>query len=166
MPLLSGNVVPNHADVIFRLLPLTPSDIELCSYAAIVYGSTDKYDQFFCEGNNVVPVSGNVSLTLDKASQSDTIQQNEVLTYTLHYSNTGTFPLESSWIWDDVDPGIGSIISDSVDPPADPVASNANRVAWDLGTIAPVGETGSSGVLTFAVLGRRQRPGSGRRILD
>jgi uncharacterized repeat protein (TIGR01451 family) len=153
VPLLQpGNIVPDFAEVIFRLLPLTPSDIEFCSYAAIVYQSQDKYDQFFCEGNNTVPISGTVSLTLDKAAHSDTVLQNEVLTYTLHYSNTGTSPLVSSWLWDDVDPAIGSIISDSVDPPADPGASNANRVAWDLGVIAPAGEAGSSGTLTFAIL--------------
>ena len=153
IPTLPGNITPNRADIVFRLLPLTPADIELCSYAAIIYNTAqDKYDQFFCEGENAVPISGDVSMELLKSAHIDTIQQNEVLTYTLHYSNTGAFPLESSWIWDDVDPAIGAIISGSIDPPADPGASNANRVAWDLGTIAPAGEIGSSGALTFAIL--------------
>jgi uncharacterized repeat protein (TIGR01451 family) len=156
LPLLSSNVisdvVPDHAQAIFLLLPLTPNNVELCSYAAIVFGSQDKYDQFFCEGSNAVPVTGTVSLALEKHAHSDTIQQNEVLTYTLNYSNTGTSPLVSTWIWDEVDPAIGSVISDSIDPPADPVATNANRVAWDLGEIPPAGETGSSGTLTFAIL--------------
>lgn len=40
--------LPATAQVTYQFMPLTPSHLRLCPFAAAGYGATDKYDQFYC----------------------------------------------------------------------------------------------------------------------
>jgi len=140
----------DNAEVTFTFVALALANTRLCSYTAIGYGSTNKYDQFYCSeaGGTVVPITGTLSLSLNKQANSLTVQQNQLLTYTLVYTNDGDLPLVYVWIWDEIDTSLASIIPASIDPPGDPDATTDNQVAWYLGDV-PSGESGS---FTFAVL--------------
>ncbi len=99
---------------------------------------------------------------------SVTTQQGQVLTYNIHYTNTGDMPIQYAWIWDDVVTDALSILPSSIDPASDPSETNEGRVAWNLGSIPQAGETGSSGTLTFNVLvdGNGQDVADGMRLVN
>jgi uncharacterized repeat protein (TIGR01451 family) len=88
---------------------------------------------------------------MTKAASSQTIEQGELLTYTIDYANNGDAPLQYTWVWDEVPTG-ASIVSSSIDPASDPAETTDTRVAWNLGTIPQTGQSGSSDTLTFSVL--------------
>ncbi|MDH4138374.1 MAG: DUF11 domain-containing protein, partial [Anaerolineae bacterium] len=141
------------ADVTYTFLALRPENTRLCPYTAVQKGTQNpKYDQFFCNEDYVVPITGMLTLSLTKQASNLTIQQNQPLTYTLHYTNTGDLPLSYVWIWDDVDTDIGSIIATSIDPSSDPDETTDSRVAWYLDTVPASGQPGSTGTRTFTIL--------------
>jgi uncharacterized repeat protein (TIGR01451 family) len=141
------DTVPNfaeNAEVTFLFIALTPSDTRLCSYTTVGYNSNVKYDQFYCDPTHgtTVFITGTVSLSLTKQASSPTVQQDQLLTYALHYANDGDLPLTYVWIWDDVDTAMGSIVTPTISPPSDPDETTSSRVAWYLGDVQ-VGETGT-----------------------
>ena len=151
-----GDQVPSYADnaeATFTFIGLTASNTRLCSYTALGYGTTAKYDQFFCSDKNgtIVPITGTLSLSLTKAAIPTPIQQNQDLTYAIRYTNTGSLPLSYVWIWDDVDTTAGSIIASSQDPPGDPDESTSSRVAWYVDHIPAAGQPDSAGTLTLTL---------------
>jgi uncharacterized repeat protein (TIGR01451 family) len=141
----------NNAEVTYTFLPQKPTPTRLCSYAAVSYASNDKYDQFFCDESkgNIAQITGTLSIDMQKHASAIEIQQGQVVTYTIDYTNTGDLPLTYAWIWDEVDPSIASIRLDSISPT--PTISNSNLVAWYLGDIPILDFEGSTGTLTFSV---------------
>ncbi len=150
VPRLPNGSLPDRAKVTYQFILLTPSHNCLCPYNAAGYGTTYKYDQFYCqpEKDTVVCIEGTLPFSLTKQASGDTVQQNDVLTYTLHYTNNGTTPLMHAWVWDDMDTAIGSVITTTIDPPSAAKETTDSRVAWYLDRIGP----GSTGTLTFTVL--------------
>jgi uncharacterized repeat protein (TIGR01451 family) len=138
-----------YADVTYILIPLAEQTVRLCSYAG-VSASRNVYDQFYCdaEQGSVVPLTSTLSLSLAKEASSSLIQQNQLLTYTLHYTNNSDQALSYVWIWDDIDPNIGSTVPSSITPPSDPNETTDSRVAWYLNDVPG----NATGTLSFAVL--------------
>jgi uncharacterized repeat protein (TIGR01451 family) len=150
-----GTEVPGFADnaeVNYTFIAIVPSNTILCPYAAINFDPA-KYDRNFCsdEYGGTIPVTGTLSLSQTKQVSSSTVEQGQLLTYTIDYANTGDRPLQYTWIWDDV-PSEVSIVTSSVSPASDPSESTDSRVAWNLGTIPAAGQPGSTGSLSFSVL--------------
>lgn len=148
--------VPNFADkaeVTYTFIATWPSNTTLCPYAAFDY-SPAKYDENFCASSlgTQIPVTGTLTLSQTKQVSNLIRQQNQLVTYTVSYTNTGDQPLQYVWIWDDIPTTVVSIVTSSVDPASDPDETNEGRVAWNLDTIAAAGQVGSTGTLTFAVL--------------
>jgi uncharacterized repeat protein (TIGR01451 family) len=148
--------VPGFADqaqVTYIFLPVLLENTTLCPYAAISFSSNAKYDGDFCSDSigTQLSISGTLTLSMTKAVSSQTIEQGELLTYTIDYANTGDVPLQYTWVWDEVPTG-ASIVSSSIDPASDPAETTDTRVAWDLGPIPQAGQSGSSDTLTFSVL--------------
>jgi uncharacterized repeat protein (TIGR01451 family) len=141
----------DNAATSYTFIALTPSLSRLCPCAAVDYADNAKYDQFFCEDAGVIPITGTLTFSMTKQASSPTIQQNEVVTYTVSYANQGTLPLVGVWIWDDVDTSKASIITDTINPPSDPGESSSSRIAWYLGSVPASGQAGSSGTLTFTI---------------
>ena len=154
------NSEADNADVTYVFTARAPQYTHLCPYNAVRFISTTKYDQFYCDfaDGTDIPIDGTAKLVMDKQVSSATIQQGEILTYTISYTNVGTLPLTYSWIWDDIDTSLASIITSTISPFPDPTQTTASRVAWFLDTIPP----GNSGVLTFSVL----VDGNGQDISD
>jgi uncharacterized repeat protein (TIGR01451 family) len=153
-----------NAQVTFTFLDLLPDNTYICPYVGVKYSSTRKYDQFYCDPSRgtVLPLEGTLSFTMDKQASSGTIEQGEVLTYTIYYSNTGSFPLSYAWIWDDINTSLGSVITPTISPPPNPAETTSSRVAWYLNHVPANGQPGSSGRLTFSIL----VDGAGQDIAD
>jgi uncharacterized repeat protein (TIGR01451 family) len=153
-----------NAQVTFTFLDLLPEPTDICPYGGVDYSSTQKYDQFYCDPNHgtVLPLDGTLTYTMNKRVSSDTIEQGEVLTYTIDYTNTGSLPLSYVWIWDDINTSLGSVITPTISPPPDPAETSSNRVAWYLDHVPASGQPGSSGMLTFSIL----VDGAGQDIAD
>ena len=143
-----------NATATFTFIAFKSTVTRMCSYAAVDYQSTAKYDQFYCrdDKDTIVPISGTLTLSMTKEASSPTIQQNQRLTYTIQYTNHGNLPLAYVWVWDDVSTSTGSIIPDSIDPPSNADETSESRVAWFLGDVAAWGQPGSTGTLTFTIL--------------
>ena len=140
----------DRAQVSYTFIALTPTNTRLCSYTAIGFNSQDKYDLNFCSESQsaVIPISGTVTVEASKLASSATIQQGQLITYTINYTNAGTQAIQYVWFWDDIITDYMSIIPGSISPASDADETNESRVAWNIGTISP-SETGS---LTFSVL--------------
>ncbi|MGD1993927.1 MAG: hypothetical protein PVI59_12100, partial [Anaerolineae bacterium] len=150
----------DNAETKYTFIAVTPSDTRLCSYTAVGFSSSDKYDQFYCSESRgtAIAISGSLTLSLTKQASSYAVQQGEQLTYTLHYTNYGSSSLSYAWIWDEVDTTIASIISDTIQPVYDSDETTDSRVAWYLGQIQP----DATGTLTFTV----QVDGAGQDLVD
>jgi hypothetical protein len=81
-----------NAQVTFTFLDLLPDNTYVCPYVGVDYSSTRKYDQFYCDPDHgtVLPLEGTLIFSMDKQVSSNTIEQGEVLTYTIYYTNTGS----------------------------------------------------------------------------
>jgi uncharacterized repeat protein (TIGR01451 family) len=148
------DTLPDFADnatTSYRFIALAPTQSRLCSYSTVDYGANQKYDQFYCEGGGIIPITSTLTFSLTKQAFSPTVQQNQFVTYTISYTNTGELPLVKAWVWDDIDTSKASIISETIEPPSDPVESSGSRVAWYLGGVPASGQPGSTGTLTFTV---------------
>lgn len=119
----------------------------MCTYGGVDYGSTDKYDQFFCDESQgtVVPITGTVSLSMSKRANSPMVQQGQSLTYTIDYTNEGSPALSHGWIWDDIDAAIGSVVTASITPSSDDSETPDSRVAWNVGNIQQSDQPGNTG---------------------
>ncbi len=155
-----------HARAEFVFLALRQEATQICPYAAPRQPNQLKYDNNYC--SPTYPISGTVSLSLTKAVSAVTIKQGQRLTYTVAYTNNGDKPLGDVWIWDDVDPAVGSVIPSSIDPPSDPGETTNHRVAWYLGGIPEAGKLGSTGTLTFTILvdGGKQDLDDGQLVVN
>ncbi len=153
-----------NALVTFTFLDLLAENTYLCPYVGVDYSTNRKYDQFYCDPDHgtAIPLEGTLIFSMDKLASSDAIEQGEVLTYTIYYSNTGSLALSYVWIWDDIDTSLGSVITPTINPPPDPAETNGNRVAWYLNHVPAKGQPGSSGMLTFSFL----VDGAGQDIAD
>jgi uncharacterized repeat protein (TIGR01451 family) len=147
VPNLPDDSQPDYAEVTYTFIALRSSNTYLCPYAAIRFKQNPKYDQQFCTAPATVVITGTLNLSQTKQVSSDTIEQGQVLTYTITYTNTGDQALQNGWVWDEVLPtNTVSIITTSINPPSDPDETTQERLAWNLGTV-PTG----TGTLTFAV---------------
>src|SRR4030066_1348461 len=153
-----------NAQVTFNFLDLLAEPTYICPYVGVDYSSTRKYDQFYCDPDygTVLPFEGTLIFTMDKQASRGTIEQGEVLTYTISYTNTGSLPLSYVWIWDDINTSLGSVITPTISPPPDPAETTSSRVAWYLNHVPANGQPGSSGMLTFSIL----VDGAGQDIAD
>jgi uncharacterized repeat protein (TIGR01451 family) len=151
-----------NATTSYTFIALTPANSRLCSLATVDYGTNPKYDQFYCEGSGIIPITGTLTFSMTKQASSSAIQQNQFVTYTLSYTNSGELPLEEVWVWDDIDASKASIISETIEPPSDPDESSGSRVAWYLGGVPSSGQPGSTGTLTFTV----RIDGDGNDLVD
>jgi uncharacterized repeat protein (TIGR01451 family) len=143
-----------NAQVTFTFMALLATNTSICPYAEVGYSSTQKYDQFYCDPDrgSVLSIEGTLIFTMDKQASSGTIEQGDVLTYTIYYTNTGIFPLSYVWFWDDINTSLGSVITPTIGPPPDPGETTSSRVAWYLNQVPANGQPGSSGMLTFSIL--------------
>jgi uncharacterized repeat protein (TIGR01451 family) len=139
-----------HARGEFVFLALRPSVTTFCPYAAPYLGGDFKYDNDYCKPG--IPLTGTLTLSLIKQASSPTVQQDQPLTYTIYYTNTGDQPLSYVWIWDDVDTDSASIIPASVNPASDPDETTDSRVAWYLDDVGSSGQVTSTGTLAFTIL--------------
>ena len=153
-----------NAQVTFTFLDLLADNTYICPYIGVEYSSTRKYDQFYCDPNHgtVLPLEGTLIFTMDKQASRETIQQGEILTYTIYYTNVGTLPLSYAWIWDDINNSLGSVITATISPSPDPSETTSSRVAWYLNHVPANGQPGSSGALSFSIL----VDGAGQDIAD
>jgi len=137
------------AEVTYTFLPVLLADTTLCPYVAINFTPNPKYDENFCSDSigAQIPITGTIYFSLTKQVSSQTVEQGQLLTYTIDYANSGDQALQYAWVWDDVSAGV-SIDSSSIDPSSDPDETTDTRVAWNLGTIP----ADSTGTLTFEVL--------------
>jgi uncharacterized repeat protein (TIGR01451 family) len=135
------------ARITYTFIALTPANTRLCFYASISVPSP-RYDQFYCSADDgtIIPIAGELSLDLTKGVSSQTVQQNQLLSYTISYTNSGDQAVVYAWIWDDLPAGVSVVGSAS--PPSDPDETTEDRVVWNLDTIPAAG----TGTLTFQVL--------------
>jgi uncharacterized repeat protein (TIGR01451 family) len=148
---IPGTDVPDfaeRAEVTYTFLPVLLADTTLCPYAAINFDPA-KYDKNFCSDSlgTQVPITGTITFSLTKQVSSQTVEQGQLLTYTIDYANNGDQSLQYVWVWDDVPAGV-SIDSSSIAPSSDPDETTDTRVAWNLGTIPAA----STGAVTFEIL--------------
>ncbi|MCB0172921.1 MAG: DUF11 domain-containing protein [Anaerolineae bacterium] len=140
------------AEIVYSFVALLPKDTTICSYAAIAYpsgGSTnEKYDKSYCTVDTAIDIDGDIALDLDKRVDLLQVEQDEILQYTIAYTNTGDKPLSFSWIWDEL-PDNTTLLTETISPASDENNTTTNQVAWTLGTIPPTGEPDSSGSLSF-----------------
>ncbi len=160
-------VVDTHAQnaqVTFTFLALLPENTYVCPYVGVEYSSTRKYDQFYCDPDHgtILPFEGTLNFSMDKQASRATIEQGEVVSYTIYYTNTGSLPLSYVWIWDDINTSLGSVITPTISPTPDPAETTSSRVAWYLNHVPANGQPGSSGVLKFSIL----VDGAGQDIAD
>ncbi len=125
------------AEATYTFIAVQPTASRLCPYAGVDYGSQQKYDNDFCTGDTIIPITGTVTFAMDKAVSALQVQQGQVLTYTIRLTNSGTLPLSYVWVWDEVNSAQVSIITPSIQPPSDPDETTAERVAWYVGTVPP-----------------------------
>jgi uncharacterized repeat protein (TIGR01451 family) len=154
-PSLPASSSQIEADVIYTFIALKPGNTSLCSYLAVkggTGGSPPKYDQFYCDENRIVPITGTLTLSLTKQVNILAVEQNQILDYTIDYANTGDKAIESGWIWDDIPTDLVSLIPTSISPAGDPDKTTDSRVVWDLGPIPAAGEANSTGSLSFSVV--------------
>ncbi|MGE5222649.1 MAG: SdrD B-like domain-containing protein [Omnitrophica WOR_2 bacterium] len=142
------------AIVKYTFLALTATDVKLCPYAAIIYSSSDKYDQFYCETDKgtIANIHGTITVSMLKQASRAAVQQGQTIDYTITYTNTGTEPLNYVWIWDEIDPAVGSIVPGSISPAPAPLETNSQRAAWYFNPLPAAGQGGSQGTLRFSVL--------------
>jgi uncharacterized repeat protein (TIGR01451 family) len=143
------------ADVIYTFIALKPGNTGLCSYLAVkggTGGSPPKYDQFYCDADRMVPITGTLTLSMTKQVNILTVEQDQILDYTIEYANTGDRAIEAGWIWDDIPTELVSLIPASISPASDPDKTTESRVVWELGAIPAAGEANSTGTLSFSVV--------------
>ena len=150
IPELANGNLPALAEATYTLLPLRPAKTRLCPYGGVGYNSNSKYDNRFCDllSGSIVTIDGSLSITMTKTVDQLTVEQGELLQYTLEYTNDGSLSLGQAWIWDEIDPAIGRIIASTTVPIPDINESSNTLVAWDLETVA----AGESGTFTVTVL--------------
>jgi uncharacterized repeat protein (TIGR01451 family) len=146
-PAGSLHISATRALMAYTFVAYTPGHTRLCPYTTVSKSNTDKYGNDFCTDPTIIPITSTVSLSLTKQVTALDIQQGESLTYTISYTNSGGEKLGSAWIWDDVDPDIGSIVSTS----GAPDVLTEHRAAWYVNDIPPSGNPGSTGTFTLSV---------------
>jgi uncharacterized repeat protein (TIGR01451 family) len=147
LPVGSLSISATRALMAYTFVSYTPGDTRLCPYTTVGKSVTNKYGNDFCTDPTIIPITSTVSISLTKQVTALDIRQGESLTYTISYTNNGGEKLGNVWIWDDVDPGIGSIVSTS----GAPDVLTEHRVAWYVNNVPPSGNPGSTGTFTFSV---------------
>ena len=140
----------DNAEVTYTLIPVAPDATTLCPYA-VVQTNNKFLDRDYCDTDTLVAVP-TLTLSLTKQVSSSTVEQGQLLNYTISYTNTGDLPLQYVWVWDDVLTNVASIITTSISPASDADETTDSTVAWEIGTLPKAGDPGSSGTLTFSVL--------------
>ncbi len=135
----------------YTFVALRPGNVTLCPYIDVRFPGQNFYDNDYCLGNGVVPVTGTLTFSFTKSVNATTVSQGELLTYTLRYTNTGDLPISNVYIWDNIPT---QTITSSVSPAADPTPgfNTPDRVVWNIGTIGPSGTPTSTGEIALSVL--------------
>jgi uncharacterized repeat protein (TIGR01451 family) len=144
-----GSLPPeaNRALVVYTFVSTAPGDVRVCPYTTVEKSGIFKYGNDFCADETIIDITSTVSLSLTKQVNAVDILQGEALSYTLTYTNNGDLALGNVWIWDEIDPAIGSIDSAS----GTPVVLSDHLVAWYLGEIDQAGGAQSTGTFTFTI---------------
>ena len=130
----------------YTFVALRPGNTFLCPYTDVRY-NVNKYDKDYCSAlaGTIVNITGTLTFSFTKSVNAATVQQGQLLTYTLRYTNTGSQPISNMYVWDVIP---SQTITSSASPVPDPTFSTDDRVVWNIGTVAP----GSSEQVTLAVL--------------
>jgi uncharacterized repeat protein (TIGR01451 family) len=125
------NLKPEYATAttLYEFIALSPTNSRLCPFT-MVSKENYKYDNDYCQEPQTLPITGTISVAMDKFASHETILQGETITYTINYTNNGALQLKYAWVWDDVDPGFASILPDTLVPAGDPTWTNDHRAAW------------------------------------
>jgi uncharacterized repeat protein (TIGR01451 family) len=141
--------VPPEADGVqatFDFLVLRPDreGVRLRPYTCL-RAEVFKYPKSYNDLDAGTVIASTVALSMTKGVNASIVQPGESLTYTISYTNTGPDRLQHIWIWDNVDPGIGSITSAFPTP----AVLSAQQVAWYVRSVAP--EPEGRGVFTLKI---------------
>jgi uncharacterized repeat protein (TIGR01451 family) len=154
-------ILPDYetATTLYEFTALSPTDTRLCPYTWLRIKEEPedpyKYDNNYCDEPHTLPITGTISVEMDKIASHETILQGETITYTINYTNNGTIPLQYAWIWDDVDPAFASVLTDTLVPAGDPTWTDEHRAAWYPDNIGAVGDEPPpprSGTVSFSAV--------------
>ncbi|MGH7463482.1 MAG: hypothetical protein ACREMA_20935, partial [Longimicrobiales bacterium] len=82
----------------YTFVALRPSNATLCPYTDVRFGSNNKMDNGFCAVGTTVNITGTLTFSFTKSASSATVQQGQLLTYTLRYTNTGSQPISNMYV--------------------------------------------------------------------
>ncbi len=135
----------------YTFVALQAANAQLCPYNDVRYNSTNKYDNNYCAGSNVVNIAGSLSFSFTKSVNATTVQEGQLLTYTLRYTNTGNSVVSNVYIWDNIP---SQAVTTTVTPAPDPTAgfNTPDRVVWNIGSVGASGSPTSTGVVMATVL--------------
>src|SRR3990172_8600523 len=114
----------------FTFVALRPGNVTLCPYIDVRFPGQNFYDNDYCLGNGVVPITGTLTFSFTKSVNATTVAQGELLTYTLRYTNAGDLPISNVYVWDNIPT---QTITASVSPAPDstPGLNTQDRVVWN-----------------------------------
>ncbi|GAF71581.1 unnamed protein product, partial [marine sediment metagenome] len=148
-----GGSTAERAEVTYYFLPRTISTLRMCSYAGVEF-TTSKYDNEYCDepAGTVIIIDFEQSISLTKKASSPAVLQNETLIYTIHYTNQGPSNLALTWIWDQIDDALVTVLTDTIEPPNNQSESTDSLIAWNIGGVPAPPDPSSSGAVTVTVL--------------
>ncbi|MGH2593681.1 MAG: beta strand repeat-containing protein [Anaerolineae bacterium] len=131
----------------YTFVALRPGNATLCPYTDVRFASNNKMDKGFCAVGTTVNITGTLTFSFTKSASSATVQQGQLLTYALRYTNTGSQPISNMYVWDVIP---SQTITSSASPTPDTTAgfNTQDRVVWNIGAVAP----GAGGQVTLTVL--------------
>jgi hypothetical protein len=88
---------PSFAEAIYTFIAVAPENTQVCPYTA-VDAAQETYDNTYCVGDAIIPITGTVTLSMTKQVDNPTIQQGQLVTYTIDVTNTGTLTLTRAWV--------------------------------------------------------------------
>jgi uncharacterized repeat protein (TIGR01451 family) len=149
-----GGKTAEMAEVDYIFLPQRPATVRMCPYAGVEFQTQSKYDKDYCDDpvGTIINIDLELSFSMAIEASASTVLQNDTLTYTIHYTNGGADDIGMAWIWDQVDEGLVTIITDTIDPPNDANESSDGLIAWSIGAVPALPDPSSSGAVTFTVM--------------
>jgi uncharacterized repeat protein (TIGR01451 family) len=133
---------PSQADkaqVTYTFVAVKLADATLCPYTGVRDSTQLKYDNNYCTpgSQSYIEITGSLSFDMEKQVDHTTLQQGQLLAYTIDIDNVGEYTLQYAWLWDQVDSALGAVVDHS--PGIDVGESNLAQglIVWSLPTIPP-----------------------------